>query len=142
SLHADYSPELTAGGAFGWLLLMLGQDHGFPAPAGGAAQITAALVARLESRGGVVLCGRPVRRVVVERGRAVGVEADGLRVDVRFAVVADVDAPRLFHRLVGDDHLPARFVDDIRKFQWDHATIKVDWNLDAPAPWSAPRARL
>ena len=59
----------------------------------------------------------------------------------RAAVLADVDAPRLFLHLVGPEHLPARTVDDLRRFTWDHAVCKVDWNLNAPIPWSAPDAR-
>ncbi len=141
ALHADFGPEMAGGGTFGWLLLMLGQDHGFPVPAGGAGQITAALVRRLESRGGRVICGQPVERVTVRDGRAIGVETGTGRFRARRAVLADVDAPRLFHRLVGDDLLPPRFVDDLRRFQWDHATFKVDWNLDAPVPWTAEAAR-
>ena len=36
ALHADISPEMALGGAFGWVLCALAQDHGFPVPAGGA----------------------------------------------------------------------------------------------------------
>lgn len=141
ALHADYAPEVSVGGTFGWLLLMLGQDDGFPVPAGGAGAIIAALIDRLEARGGCVLCGHDVERVVIEHGRAVGVESSGGSARARRAVIADVDAPRLFHRLVGDDRLPSRFVDDLSRFQWDDATVKVDWNLDAPVPWDAEEAR-
>jgi phytoene dehydrogenase-like protein len=31
--------------------------------------------------------------------------------------------------------------DDLRRFEWDHAVCKVDWNLDAPIPWAAEAAR-
>ena len=29
----------------------------------------------------------------------------------------------------------------MRRFVWDNATIKVDWNLDRPIPWTAEAAR-
>jgi hypothetical protein len=41
ALHADVSPEMPLSGVFGWILCSLGQQHGFPVPAGGAGQITA-----------------------------------------------------------------------------------------------------
>ena len=141
ALHADLSPESAGSGTFGWLLGMLGQKYGFPVPVGGAGQLTAALVRRLESRGGQLQCNAAVREIVVRGGRAVGVRtADGRSVEARRAVLADVDAPQLYGGLVGWEHLPARLRDDIRRFEWDFATFKVDWALDAPMPWSAAEA--
>jgi phytoene dehydrogenase-like protein len=56
-------------------------------------------------------------------------------------VLADVDAPTLLLHLVGGEHLPARILDDLRRFEWDMATFKVDWALDGPIPWTAGAAR-
>jgi len=142
ALHTDLGPEGAASAMYGWLLAMLGQDVGFPVPEGGAGRLIDALVARLQDRGGEVVCGVRVDRVLVHGGRAVGVRtADGDVVGARRAVLADVDAPSLFRRLVGEEHLPRRFVDDLDHFQWDNATIKVDWALSGPVPWTAPDAR-
>lgn len=143
ALHTDLGPDSAAGAAYGWLLAMLGQRVGFPVPEGGAGALTDALVARLAARGGRLDCGRPVRTVLVgPSGRASGVvDASGQRVLARRAVLADVDAPRLYRDLVGEEHLPARFVADLDRFQWDHSTVKLDWALDGPVPWTAPGAR-
>jgi phytoene dehydrogenase-like protein len=142
ALHTDLGVNQTASTAFGWLLSMLAQDVGFPVPAGGARAITDALVARLAERGGAVDCHRPVTRVLVEGGRAVGaVDAAGGLVRARRAVLADVPAPTLFSDLVGHGHLPARLVDDLARFQFDDAILKVDWALSSPIPWTAPEPR-
>ncbi|MGH9156852.1 MAG: phytoene desaturase family protein [Acidimicrobiales bacterium] len=142
ALHTDLSPENAGSGVFGWLLACLGQQHGFPVPEGGAGQLTAALVRRLESRGGRVECGAVVTGVVVRRGRAVAVvTADDREVDAGRAVLADVPAPVLYLDLVGVDHLPARLVDDLGRFEYDQATVKVDWALSGPIPWLAAEAR-
>jgi phytoene dehydrogenase-like protein len=120
----------------------LGQSVGFPVPEGGSGNLTAALVRRLEHKGGTVRCSSPVRRVVIRSGRAVAVEtADGTEIDAARAIVADVSAPSLFRDLVGLDQLPAAMKIDLAKFQWDLATVKVDWNLDGPIPWQAEPAR-
>jgi phytoene dehydrogenase-like protein len=138
ALHADLLPEATGSAMFGWLLAMLGQQVGWPVPAGGAGSLTRALVARLESRGGTVRCETPVTEVVVRGRRAVGVRtADGETVDARHAVLADVSAPSLYGDLVGWENLPAMLRDDVRRFQWDFATVKVDWALTGPIPWTA-----
>jgi len=142
ALHTDLGVNQTASTAFGWLLAMLAQDIGFPVPAGGARGITDALVARLAARGGTVECHRPVTKVLVEGGRAVGVvDAGGGLVRARRAVLADVPAPALFGDLVGAEHLPPRMVDDLARFQYDDAILKVDWAMSSPIPWTAPEAR-
>ncbi|MFI0012349.1 phytoene desaturase family protein [Streptomyces globisporus] len=141
ALHADLAPEAAGSGGFGWLMSMLGQFHGFPAPVGGAGALTAALVGRLRSRGGSMRCGQRVTEVVVRRGRAVGVRTEsGEAVVARRAVLADVSAPSLYGSLVAAEHLPGRLLDDMRRFQWDFATFKVDWALNGPVPWSSAAA--
>ncbi|MFF6909671.1 phytoene desaturase family protein [Streptomyces sp. NPDC012389] len=141
ALHADLAPEAAGSGGFGWLMSMLGQFHGFPVPVGGAGALTSALVRRLESRGGRVRCGQRVTEVVVRQARAVGVRtASGDAVPARRAVLADVSAPSLYGELVGAEHLPDRLLADLRRFQWDFATFKVDWALDGPVPWESPAA--
>jgi phytoene dehydrogenase-like protein len=137
AMHADVGVDNAGSGVFGWLLSMLGQDVGFPVPEGGAGQITAALVRRLADRGGEVVCGRRVSQVLVAGGRAMGVrDVEGVAVRARRAVLADVPAPTLYRDLVGAEHLPGRLVDDLDRFHWDASTIKVDWALSGPVPWS------
>ena len=141
ALHADLSPESAISATYGWLLSMLGQQVGFPVPQGGAGALTAALLHRLGERGRL-LCDQRVTRVVIRDGRAVGVRtAGGDEYSAAKAVLADVPAPSLFGELVSWDELPARLADDMRRFQWDHATFKVDWALSRPVPWTAPAAR-
>ncbi|MFL6139844.1 MAG: phytoene desaturase family protein [Frankiaceae bacterium] len=137
ALHSDLAPESALSAVFGWLLCMLGQQHGFPVPEGGAGQLTAALVRRLEARGGRVECGAEVTEVVIRDGRAVGVRTSEGEEAATHAVLADVVAPRLYGGLVAWEHLPAGMRDDMRRFQWDFATVKVDWALDGPVPWTA-----
>jgi phytoene dehydrogenase-like protein len=139
ALHADLTPEAAGSGLFGWLLASLAQDVGFPVPRGGAGQLTAALVARLRAYGGRVVGSARVDRVVVEDGRAVGVEVvGGGGVRARKAVLADVGAPVLYLDLVGAEHLSPRVLEHLHRFEYDSATVKLDWALDAPVPWTDP----
>ena len=133
ALHADLAPEAAGSGGFGWLMSMLGQSYGFPVPVGGSGRLADALVRRLERRGVAVRCGERVVEVVVRGGRAVGVRTEqGAVIAARKAVLADVAAPDLYTRLLDERHLPTRIFDDLRRFQWDFATFKVDWALDRP----------
>ncbi|HEX6210558.1 MAG TPA: NAD(P)/FAD-dependent oxidoreductase, partial [Methylomirabilota bacterium] len=142
ALHADLAPEATPSGFMGWLLIALGQRFGWPVPEGGSGRLTAALVERLEAAGGRVTCGTAVTQVHIRAGRAAGVRLhDGTDVDATRAVIADVLAPTLYRDLVGAEHLPASLLKDLGAFQLDDATVKVDWTLDGPVPWSAEPAR-
>jgi len=142
ALHTDLGPEQSGSAVFGWLLAMLGQTVGFPVPEGGAQRITDALVARLAERGMYVQCGRPVDRILHARGTAVGVRTgDGELIRARHAVLADVPAPLLYRELIGDDALPAGLRADLDRFAWDNATVKIDWALTGPIPWTAADAR-
>jgi phytoene dehydrogenase-like protein len=136
ALHTDLSPEQAGGGVYGWLLAMLGQEVGWPVPEGGAQRITDALVDRLRDRGGEIEYEAPATRVLVARGRAMGVRTvDGRDWRARRAVLADVPAPALYLDLVGERWLPPRLVEDLDHFRWDGATVKVDWALSGPIPW-------
>ncbi|MGC5561412.1 phytoene desaturase family protein [Streptomyces sp. FR-108] len=141
ALHADLAPEAAGSGGFGWLMSMLGQTYGFPVPVGGSGALIGALTRRLQERGGVLRCGERVNRVVVREGRAVAVRtAGGETVSAARAVLADVSAPALYGELVDSADLPPQVLADLRRFQWDFATFKVDWALDGRVPWQASEA--
>jgi phytoene dehydrogenase-like protein len=114
ALHTDAPPRSLVGRALGVVLVELGRRYGFPCVEGGAGTIT---------------------RLLVERARARGVELRlGERVaslpKARRAVIAAVDVwelGRILGRAVG-----------VRP---DPATLKVDWSLDGPVPWTAEPAR-
>jgi len=140
--HTDLSVSAVTGALYGWLLACLAQDVGFPVVRGGAGRLVDALVARLVATRGEVRCDARVSRVIVDGTAAVGVTTeDGTEVRAKRAVLADTSAPALLLDLVGREHLAARHVRALDRFRWDHATVKVDWALDAPVPWDAEAAR-
>jgi phytoene dehydrogenase-like protein len=142
ALHADVPLVAPVSGTFGWLLLMLGQDLGFPVPVGGSGQLTAALRARAESAGAQVLTGEQVTSIVAPNGRALGVvTATGRRVRATRAVLADIGAPQLYRDLLPATAVPRRLLDDLDRFEWDLPTVKIDYALGGPVPWTARAAR-
>lgn len=139
ALHTDLGPEQAGSAVFGWLLAMLGQEVGYPVPVGGAGALTDAMVRRLKSKGGRLQCGSVVDRVLVVDGRAVGVRVAGsTTVRARRAVLADVPAPSLYLGLLDPAGVPPRLRADLRRFDWDDATVKVDWALSEHIPWKNP----
>jgi phytoene dehydrogenase-like protein len=142
ALHSDIPATAPGSALLGWMLAMIGQDDGFPVPVGGAGAIADALLARVRAAGGQVRCGTRVERVLVRSGRAVGVvDASGQEYRARRAVVADVGAPQLYRRLLAGVDLPDTVEADLDRFTPDLATLKINWALDGPVPWTAPQAR-
>jgi phytoene dehydrogenase-like protein len=55
-------------------------------------------------------------------------------------VLADTGAPALLLDLVEREHLPARVVRKMERFEYGWGTFKVDWALSAPVPWAVEAA--
>ncbi|HVU92818.1 MAG TPA: NAD(P)/FAD-dependent oxidoreductase, partial [Jatrophihabitans sp.] len=141
ALHTDLPPEAAGSALYGWVLAMLGQTVGFPVPVGGSGMLVTALERRLAAAGGRVRTGAAVRRIEVRDGTARAVVlADGERIATD-AVLADIGAPLLYERLLDPAVLPERLRQDLKRFQWDCPTMKVDWALSGPIPWTAEGAR-
>lgn len=137
--HADIPLDSPGSGLMGLLMTMLGQTVGFPVPEGGAGRLTDALASRVLSLGGEIRCDAEVTKIVVDGGRASAVRtADGQQFRADRAVIADVVAPNLFGHLLDREDVPASVTKAMKHFELDPGTVKVDWALDGPVPWTSP----
>lgn len=137
ALHTDVGPDDPCGAVVGFMLAVLASSGGFAVPEGGAGSITKALLRRLEERGGVVQCNKRVATIVVRGGRAAAVRTDdGVEIEARRAVIADVAAPSLYLRMLDPSLVPPRVLSAMRRFRRGFGTFKMDWALDGPVPWS------
>ena len=80
-------------------------EGGVARPLGGSGQLTQALADCIRDHGGEVYVDAPVRGVVVEGGRAVGLEVEGGRVSAR-CVLSACHALETLGRLLPEDHRP------------------------------------
>ena len=139
AMHGDTPPHGAGSAIAAAHLNLMGHAVGWPSPEGGADRLAAALAAYLGTLGGVTRTGARVTRVLVERGRTAGVEIEGGERVAADLVVADV-TPRGLLEIAGED-LDAGYAKRLRRFRWGPATLKVDWALSGPVPWTAPEAR-
>jgi phytoene dehydrogenase-like protein len=138
ALHADIPLDAAGSGFLGLLLIMMGQSLGYPVPEGGAGKLTEAMRDRFLAYGGEVVCNAEVTKITVAHGRAAGVQVHDQFVQARHAVLADVHAEQLYGRLVTFEELPPTVRTKMAGFRRDPATVKVDYALSGPVPWSAP----
>ncbi len=141
ALHTDVGPDDPLGAIVGFMLGMLASSGGFAVPEGGAASITKALLARLEARGGKLITGAHVKRIVVRKGRASAVMTDdGQEISASRAIIADTSAPALYLKLLEPCRVPSPIAESMRRFRHGFGTFKMDWALDGPVPWTSPEA--
>lgn len=117
----DLAQPVTAG--VGLLLGALGHAVGWPVAVGGSQSIADALIARLRSNGGEVVMGHRV--------------SDVDQLPSCRAIVLDL-TPRQVLQVAGH-RLPASYAQRLARWRYGAGAFKVDWALDAPAPWSDPR---
>src|SRR5262249_53365150 len=110
---------------------------------GGMGQITAAMAAAVREQGGLIRTGCAVQRILVEDGRAVGVElADGERIGAS-VVVSNADPKRTFLQLVDPAVLPEALRGRIRALRADIAPLKFHCALSAlPEYYALPDSDL
>jgi phytoene dehydrogenase-like protein len=134
--HGDALPTAPGSAIAATYLNLMGHAVGWPSPEGGAERLTDALVGYLREIGGRLRTGALVERVTAADGRVTGVEVAGGERVAADVVVADV-MPRALADMAGDA-LPSMYRRLLRRYRYGAATIKVDWALDGPIPWTSP----
>ena len=88
--------------------------------------------------GGKVLAPYHVSRILVEGGRACGVELeDGPVVEAR-AVISTLDPHQTFLKLVGEDQLDREFVESVKGWMWEHwSLLGVHFDLEEAPRFAA-----
>ena len=99
-------------------------------PGGGSQKFADALVTVIEKHGGKIYLRTPVRRIVIEAGRAVGVELGNGQIHRAKAILSNADLKRTFLELVGRKHLPAKFARRMKATKPSASAFMVFLGLD------------
>jgi phytoene dehydrogenase-like protein len=99
-------------------------------PRGGTGAISNAIAAAAREAGAEIRTEAAISKILVKDGRAVGVVLENGD-EIRARIVASSVDPRLtFMKMVGRDHLPGDFVDDIGHYKFRGSSGKVNLALD------------
>lgn len=124
--------------AIGVMMMSMRHHPGMARPKGGTGALVEALVKRVKSLGGEILTDQPVKQVLVDDGRAVGVRLDnGTEYRATRGVISNIDAKRLFLHLVDEtdvnkadpelrDRLDRRIVNN------NETILKIDLAMSEP----------
>lgn len=113
-----------------YLYRLAGSDGRLALPAGGMGGVVEAIAERARDRGVTIRTGMRVERIIVENGRAVGVESSsGDRFESRI-VISSADPKRTLLRLVGARHLETRFTHRVHHLRMRGNAAKLHLALD------------
>ena len=107
---------------------------------GGSRQLAAALVSAIREAGGQLETGAKPRRILVEHGRAVGVETtSGLRIGAQRFIASGLNPQQTFLELIESQHLPPTWEQRARDFQYNVLAplFSLNLNLREPPNYSA-----
>jgi phytoene desaturase len=110
-------------------MLMSYHDGAFR-PVGPYQDIPNALAKKLQEFGGEIHLKTRVRKILIERGKATGVELDGgERIEADY-VVSNADTKRTFLELVGREHLRSEFVQELESKEISLSGFVVHLGVD------------
>jgi phytoene dehydrogenase-like protein len=131
AVQSTYKGPFTPGSAL-CLVYTFAQNEGgglMRRVKGGMGSLSEALCRSIAAKGGEVRFKTPVRRIVIDDGRATAVELrDGQRVTAR-AVLSNLDKPATFFGLVGREHLDAVSIERIEAIEQRGAYIHLLFKL-------------
>ena len=133
-----HGPDDAGGAEIAWLFASVLQAEGNKLVRGGMNQVTRAMAAYLESRGGEVRTGATVERITVDGGRATGVRlAGGEEIAAGRLVAASVDPRQLVVTLLGAEVVGTEIAAKAERIEWGDSVLVIYLALDGPVSYAA-----
>jgi phytoene dehydrogenase-like protein len=87
---------------------------------GGSAALARGLARAVQESGGIIWTGQTITRILIEKGRAAGVElADGARVHAEQFVASTLNPQQTVLELTDADHWPGEVVEQVRGYRYN-----------------------
>lgn len=132
-LHVGLTPESTYSGQMTRVIAFALEAAGAPVVKGGAGLAVAAFQSLIEANGGEIRTGCAAVRIIVEQGKATGVEtADGTQIHAK-NIIASTAPGQLMDRLLDRKITP----DTPKKFRHGRGNFQLHYALDAAPDWVA-----
>ena len=104
---------------------------------GGTGTVSESIASAARAFGADIRVNAPVRHILVKDGEATGVVLENGDYHLASVVMSSVDPRLTFMRMVGADHLPGEFVEDIARYKYRGSSGKVNLALDGLPDFTA-----
>lgn len=111
---------------------------GMPMVLGGNSRTVDAFRQLIESRGGTLVTGCDVERVLVEGKKAVGVSLTDGRQFLGRQVVCNVTPTQLYGRLLAPEHVPEPLGRQAAAYRYGKGNMQIHLALSEPVQWCTP----
>lgn len=104
---------------------------------GGTGMVSNAIASAARAFGAEIRTEAPVSKILVENGAATGVVLENGDYHLANVVMSSVDPRLTFTKMVGHEHLPGDFVEDIGHYKYRGSSGKVNFALDGLPDFTA-----
>jgi phytoene dehydrogenase-like protein len=132
-LHTGLTPESTYSGQMGKVIAFALEAAGAPVAKGGSASVPDAFRKLIEANGGEIRTGADVKRILVENGKAVGVETEDGNAIKAASVIASVTPTQLYGRLLDTSEAP----EEAKTYRYGRGNFQLHYALDGDPEWIA-----
>jgi phytoene dehydrogenase-like protein len=126
----NYASPYTPGSAYVLLHHVFGEVNGkkgaWGHAIGGMGAITQAMAKSAQARGAIIRTSTPVREVIVEGDRAVGVVTESGETLRASAVISNLNPKLLYQKLIAPAALPGEFRDRINRWRCGSGTFRMN----------------
>jgi phytoene dehydrogenase-like protein len=126
----NYASPYTPGSAYVLLHHVFGEVNGkkgaWGHAIGGMGAITQAMAKSAQARGAIIRTSTPVREVIVEGDRAVGVVTESGETLRAAAVISNLNPKLLYQKLIAPAALPGEFRDRINRWRCGSGTFRMN----------------
>jgi phytoene dehydrogenase-like protein len=98
---------------------------------GGTGAISNAIAAAAVEAGAEIRTEKAVSKIMVKEGTAVGVVLENGDYFTANVIASSLDPRQTFVKMIGEEHLPADFMEDVRRYKFRGSSGKVNMALDA-----------
>lgn len=138
-LHAGLGPDDAFSGLMGKLVAFTLEHVGMPVVKGGSANLVQAFSRLIESNGGTLHTGRPVKKILVRDGRACGVAVEGGEVvTASRAVLCNVTPTQLYGTLLGHKEVLPTVREQSLRYRYGSGCMQIHLALSTAPRWRNP----
>lgn len=120
------SPDDAGGGELCYLFSSIMQDGGNNVVRGGFVNLPIALANYLQSKGGQIITSSRVKKIIIENGRAIGVElANGRVIGAKRLIASSTDPSTLILQLIGEEYVDSHLARGIKRMEWGDAIFGI-----------------
>jgi beta-carotene ketolase (CrtO type) len=120
------SPDDAGSGELCYMFSNIIQDGGNNVVKGGFVNLPMALAAYLKSKGGEIITSARVKKILIENGRAIGVELEnGKLIGAKRLIASSTDPATLILKLIGEDYIDPGISSSIKRMEWGDSIFGI-----------------